>query len=285
MQGMLNITIIKQIRASFSTYGLAVAVLLAPAMHSANLSAEESLAAEENRHSTVGMPANIDQLVLPGSELKAKAIEGDDSPMVLRVARSFPHGDSFRYDLVYYALEPGNYNLTDYLQRVDGTSTDGLPSIAVEVTAILPKEQIEPHQVANKRAPWFGGYTVMLFAGSVVWTIGLALCLLGPKKKTAEEIRANTRPLTFAERLQPLIEQAISGELEPKQKAELERMLINFWQTRLELEGLSITESLTKMRQDEQAGVMLEQLEQWLHRPSGAVEEVDLEDLLKPYRN
>src|SRR5262249_48303797 len=61
--------------------------------------------AEDKRTTTVGMPARIDQLVLPGPELEAKPVEGK-APIVLRVVATYPHGTAFRYDLVYYGLDP-----------------------------------------------------------------------------------------------------------------------------------------------------------------------------------
>ena len=60
--------------------------------------------------------------VLPGSELEVKPI-GERTPIVLRIVRVFPHGTAFRYDLEYYGLEPGSFDLKDYLQRKDRSST------------------------------------------------------------------------------------------------------------------------------------------------------------------
>src|SRR6516162_7818337 len=78
------------------------------------LACQTSLHAEPSRSkSTVGMPAKIEQLVLPGPELEAKPIEDRRAPLVLRVVESYAHGSAFRYDIVYYGLEPGAYDLRD----------------------------------------------------------------------------------------------------------------------------------------------------------------------------
>ena len=57
--------------------------------------------------STVGMPARIDQLVLPGTELEVRPIDDRLAPIVVRIVNTYPHGSAFRYDIVYYGLEPG----------------------------------------------------------------------------------------------------------------------------------------------------------------------------------
>src|SRR4051794_25995117 len=94
--------------------------------------------AEDRRQTTVGMPARIDQVVLPGPELEARPLDDPRGPVVLRVVDTYPHGTAFRYDLVYYALEPGTFDLKDYLRRKDGSSTAGLPSLKVTVDPLLP---------------------------------------------------------------------------------------------------------------------------------------------------
>src|SRR5438876_7853227 len=81
------------------------------------------LRGEDLRATTVGMPARIEQLVLPGSELEVKPLEDRRQPVVLRIVTSYPHGTAFRYDLVYYSLEPGEFDLRDYLRRKDGSSS------------------------------------------------------------------------------------------------------------------------------------------------------------------
>ena len=92
-----------------------------------------SARAEDQREATVGMIARIDQILLGGPELEARPLQ-DDSPIVLRVAGAFVHGTSgFRYDLVYSGLEAGEFDLRDYLQRKDRSSTAGLSPIPVKI--------------------------------------------------------------------------------------------------------------------------------------------------------
>ena len=64
--------------------------------------------------STVGLPVEVEQLVLPGTELEPAPWD-DKSPIVIRVEAVYPHGTSLRYDLMYQGLEPGEHDLRKYL--------------------------------------------------------------------------------------------------------------------------------------------------------------------------
>jgi hypothetical protein len=185
------------------------------------------------------MPARIDQLVLPGSELEVKPLEDRRAPFVLRIKEAYPHGSAFRYDMVYYALEPGEYDLRNYLKRKDGTALGELAPVLVKVDPILPPGQIEPSALALERSPWLGGYRLLLAIGGSLWCAGLAaILLLGRRKPVAVE-GETVGPVTLAARLKPLIEAAVAGTLSEGQHAELERLLIGYWRKRLALEQAS----------------------------------------------
>src|SRR5262249_3139684 len=137
--------------------------------------------------STVGMTAKIEQLVLPGTELEASPIEDRRAPIVVRIADAFAHGTAFRYDIVFYGLEPGRYNLTDSLRRKAGASTKALPPIPVIVEPVLPPGQIEPHRPALAASPYLGGYRWLVLLGGLLWLAGLATILLAGRRKRMEE--------------------------------------------------------------------------------------------------
>ncbi len=117
--------------------------------------------ADDQRQTTVGMPGRIDQIMLPGSQLEMKPLQDSRSPIVLRITGSFPHGSAFRYDLVFYGLEPGEFDLKDYLIRSDGSSTEDLPAIRVTVRPVLPPGQVEPNQLRTRPTPRLGGYRMI----------------------------------------------------------------------------------------------------------------------------
>ncbi len=238
--------------------------------------------AEDNRNATVGMSAAIDQIVLPGAELEAKPLDDSHSPIVLRVAGSYPHGSDFRYDLVYYGLEPGAFNLVDFLRRKDDSTTDDLPPITVEIKSVLPPGQVQPNQLESRAVPYLGGYQTWLAVGGTVWFFGIFVILFAWRKKADGEQHVAEEHLSLADRLRPMVQGAMNGNLDDTGKAELERMLLAFWRRRLDLEELEAMEAIDRLRQHDEAGDLLRQLELWLHRP-GPSDDVDITELLKPY--
>ena len=85
----------------------------------------------------VGISARLEQIVLPGSELKTRPLSDRQRPVVLRIEQTYPHGSDFRYDMVYYGLEPGEYDLRDYLLRVDGSPVNDLPPLIKPLEKML----------------------------------------------------------------------------------------------------------------------------------------------------
>lgn len=233
---------------------------------------------------TVGMPATIRQLVLPGTELEAIPLRDRETPVVVRIAEVYPHGDAFRYDLIYYGLEPGAFDLRTYLRRKDGTGTAELPPIPVTIRAILPPGQIEPNAPARPRLPRLGGYRWLLLGLGTLWVAGLAAFLMVGPARARLVARPAPAPLTLADQLRPLVEQARNGTLPPRQFADLERLLIGYWRRRLHLEDMGAAEALATLKKNEEAGPLIRQVEDWLHRP-GAARDVDVAALLEPYKD
>ena len=239
--------------------------------------------ADDERRPTVGKPARIDQIVLPGSELVVKRVEDSRAPIVLRIVQSYPHGTAFRYDLVYYGLEPGEYDLREYLERRDGSTTGDLSPMKVEIRAMLPPGQVEPSLLESRKAPRLGGYRLVLIAGAIVWVAGLLAILFGRRRRGHSANANREQPLTLADRLRPLVLDAMAGTLDRTRQAELERILLDYWRERLNLTDANAADAIARLRQHEEAGRLLRQLEMWLHQP-GKASEVDVAALLQPYR-
>jgi hypothetical protein len=122
-------------------------------------------AADFISESSVGFPVRLQQLVLPGSELEA--VPWDDKTLVVvQIEAVYPHGTAFRYDLVYHALEPGEYELRKFLRRKDGTLADDLPPLPVKIKSLLPPGQVRPHQVACGSRGWSG---LSIHAAAAKW--------------------------------------------------------------------------------------------------------------------
>ncbi len=242
-----------------------------------------SARADDAHASSVGIPARITDLVLPGSELEVLPSDAK-TPVVLRITRVAPHGTEFRYDLEWTGLDAGPHDLRDYLRRKDGTEVSNLPEILVEVTSVLPPGIVQPNHPGEGRVPRFGGYRTWMIAAGVAWVIGLIAIAFLFRKKHVEDHAARARPKTLAERLRPLVESAMAGTLSSAERAQLELGLVAYWRRRLELETESPAQALAKLRQHDEAGPLLNQLDAWLYKPTSA-ERVDVAKLLAPYQH
>jgi hypothetical protein len=234
---------------------------------------------------TVGMSGRLEGVVLPGPELKGKE-PSRDSPIVLRVARIDPHGTAFRYELEYYALQPGRYDLRDHLVRAaDGKPAAGLPSIVVTASPVLPPGQVEPNKLEIEPGPRVGGYRTLVIVLVALWALGLIALVASfffPRRRLRTP--AVDRPVSLAERLRPLVEGATRGTLSRAELASLERALLAYWRKRLGLETAEPAQAVESLRKHAEAGPLLAQLEVWLHRP-GPAAPVDVGTLLAPYRD
>lgn len=261
---------------------LFLAIVLAAA-----LLGETNLRAEDQRSVTVGMPAQIDQIVLSGSELEVTPLEDERTPIVVRITGTFPHGTAFRYDIQYYGLEPGEFDLKDYLRRKDRSPMDDLAPLTVNIESILPPGQVRPNVLARKSSPYLGGYWMTLAIAGMAWLIGLVVIIWWMLAKHASQhgaSGASRRPATLAERLRPIVQDAIAGKTSETQLAALERMLIAFWRKRLNLDDVNADDAIAALRKHQEASVLLEQLEVWLHRPGDAAA-VNVAELLEPYQD
>jgi hypothetical protein len=238
--------------------------------------------AKNEREATVGMRATIEQLVLPGSELIA-APSTPKAKVVLRVLRTWPHGEHLRYDLEWTGLEAGKYDLAAYLLRRDGSAVGALPPIEVTVTSVLGSGAVEPNELDPRAADRLDGYERLQWAFGAVWVAGLlAILLVGRRwRRPKTELR---RPPTLADRLRPLVERVAAGHASDAENAELERLLVAFWRARLSLGEQKAGDAIVAIRRHPEAGALLRQVEAWLHMPSSP-ERPDLASLLEPYRH
>ena len=239
--------------------------------------------------STVGLAKRVDSLIFPGAKLQVKPMADRHQPFVLRIINTYPHGTDHRYDVEFYALEPGEYNLSEYLvpttestSSPDNKSATPLPPVMVRVDATLPAGQIAPLPLGETRVPWLGGYRLLWIAGGAVWLAGLYALLFYGRKKSTTATEAIAPTLSLADRLRPLVQAARDKRLAPEQRAALERTLIAFWCKRLNLGTTAPSQVMSTLREHAEAGPLVRSLEDWLHRPD-PIQSVDIDALLKPY--
>ena len=242
----------------------------------------QNLVAQDATWPSVGVAAKIDSVILPGSELEGRPLF-DDAAMVVQVENAFVHGDSFRYDLRYQGFEPGEHDLSKWLVRKDGSSTDDLPAVMVTVRSLLPPGQKQPNTVEPGALPYVGGYQLFAFIMAGAWlAVLLGLIFFGrsrKKKKTTEE-----QTISLADLLKDRLQAAAANEMDSGQYAELERVLFSMWRRRLGLEDMPAAAAMQAVRSDKNAGPLMRQLETWIHSPSRD-SDLDLASLLKPYQN
>lgn len=240
--------------------------------------------ADEPSTATVGMGTRIEEVILPGSELVVKEFKEGD-PIVLRIVSVKPHGpDMFRYELEYYGLSPGEYNLVNFLERKDRTPPGELPEVKAQINSILAADRVEPNRPRETSIPPIGGYLFWMRTLAVLWMIGIFVILFSKRKRDSKNEAADLPGPSLADRLQPMVEKAISGELTNSQMAELEMMLVAFWRKRLHLEQADIAKVTQELKNHEEAGPLIQQLEILLHRPH-TENEVNVSQILEPYQN
>jgi hypothetical protein len=237
--------------------------------------------ADEPASAPVGMRTELRDLIIPGPELEAKPLE-PGSPVVARIITARVHGDSFRYDIDYYGLEAGVFDLVDYLQTKDGSPKHELATAPVIFIATLAPDRITPNEPEPGSVPSVGGYKTLLVVFGILWFAGLLFLILFRRRESISVEQADAPPATYADRLRPLVESARDGKLDEAGQAELERTLLGFWREKLDLSGESPVTAMAKLRQDKEAAPLLKQLERWLHSPESG-NKPDIDALLKPY--
>ena len=236
----------------------------------------------QQRNPTVGAPGLVDDVILPGSELTGRPIRDGDA-MVVRVLKATPHGDAFRYRIQFQGLEPGDYDLSQWLVRKDGSPAENLPAVEVSIASLLPEGQITPNELEAGWIPRLGGYRRVAIGVAIVWVAGLlALIFVGRRRKKRAEL--TVAPVTLAELLEERLRQVFDGHVDRNQYAELERMLVAMWRRKLQLEDVGPESALQKIKAHPDAGPLMRQLEAWLHQPAPP-SDTDLARLLEPYRS
>ena len=258
--------------------------VLPPSIHAAALltQIESGSPAASPRQTTVGIPLEILGVVIPGDELRARGVT-DQSPALARVVQIYPHGTDQRYDLEFRALEPGRFNVLDYLETSTGQSVEHLEPVWVDVLPLLSAEQLRPHPLRPGETPSLGGYPLLLGLAAVIWLIVLFELIrrnfFANRLAEAEEDCMVSLP----DELKSLIEQILRSNSSPqKDFARLEALLLAYWRERLDLEKLDAHQAIRQLHQHPEAGQVLRQVEDWLHRPNRP-EEISWEDLLRPY--
>lgn len=232
---------------------------------------------------TVGMEGRFDTMVA-GPVLEPKPVT-ERTRVIVRIADTRPHGTLNRYDLRYVGLEPGQYDLRDYLIRPDGSSATNLDPMPVRIIGMLSKDhQGQLQEQSIRGLALFGGYRGIVIGLGVIWALCfIPLFLLRSKTRRVVKTQRAPAPPSIVERLRPLVEDAVTGRITADGQARLELLLLSYWRTRLNLAGQDYESVLAALHAHPEAGKLFRHLEEWLHRPPGLAK-VDVGTLLRPYR-
>lgn len=239
----------------------------------------------ETPEARVGQPLVLTDIYIPGGAVEPTPRRDRTPPLVVRLLEMKSAQDGHRYDFEITGLDPGTHNLGKYLTPINPADTPAMPEILLQITSGLPEGIVLPAELPPAEIPALGGYKTKMLAAAAVWLAGLiALVIWLRRKKTVATISPDHVP-TLAERLQPLLERAASGNLDAADRAALERLVIGHWREKLpEISALPPAEAMVKLRAHPEASPLILQLERWLHAREGNISPADLKALLAPYQ-
>ena len=211
----------------------------------------------------VGMVKRF-KVTLPGELLVAVKVD-EKAPAMVRIISWNKGSEGYSYDLEFIGLEPGKYNLMDYLRKASTLEAVDLPEYSLEVDTVLSEdfkgELLDFQNSVETLTPWYKRLNTVLI---ILWGILLpVIILVGRKKKKIEEVEI-VKEKTLSEKIYELLD-----SLEDKSSKELwqkvEGLILKHWRYRKGLEGLPAHEAIIKLKADGEAGPFIVKLEQGLH--------------------
>ncbi len=220
-----------------------------------------------------------------GPPLRAKPDQDLVAPLLVRVTETAHN----RYRIDFIGAVAGTFDLRTLIEHRDGTPASELRPLPVRVVSELP---------AGHGTDLFGDQRTQSGIDShyrlIIATIGVAWLAVPAAVLVRRALRNRPAPAapppapvpTFADRLRPLVEAAMSQGLSVQEQARLELLLFMFWRERRDFGSMTPAEAISRLRVDPEAGVLLLAVERWLHaRGNGASRPAeDLSRLLDPYR-
>lgn len=217
------------------------------------------------------------------------------SPLTLRIesVESQENGE-FKYRLLYTGLEPGVFNLTDFLLNPLGGRLKQPLAIVTVHSNIPTRAQFSIVHDQIRYQPKFFPYTILMVVAGLVW-VGAGVRLFRPQKPVpqpvpppqAEQENTETEPQreTLASLLRPLVEKAADKSITSREKAQIEQILFLYWGKHLELDHLDSAEQMRRIRDHTQAGALLRTVDQWLYQPASVIPVEEINTSLAKYES
>ena len=234
--------------------------------------------------SPLGLPIEITDLYISGEKVEPILRVDNRSSLVIRVTDIKPAEDGYRYSMTVYGLDPGSYNILDFLQYSDSKLPVSSKAIPLQITTIHGLDNLpKPEALNPKPPPKMGGYRALMITLSLFWLAILGLLVFYRKKKPQSE-KGELPELTLQQKLAKLVTRASKGDLDDAEQAKLERLIIGHWKQELpEISKLPPAQALAKLREHNEASPLILKLEQWLHSPQPEINHEDLAPLLEPF--
>ena len=172
------------------------ALLLSLAVQAAPAQPQDPASVEEQVHESipVGVPRWSREVVLDGSLLEVRPPDLE-TPLIVRIDSVSPHGTALRYDFEYYGLEPGSFDLVNFLRRKDGSELIDLEPVPILIESGLPPGQVLPHVLRSGETPSLGGYSTLCWIIGSLWVLGTLVWFLASRRSAAfESARGDDTP-------------------------------------------------------------------------------------------
>ncbi len=143
--------------------------------------------------------------------------------------------------------------------------------------------KLEGPQPPVRSAP----YRTAWLVGSIIWVAGLIVFIAVGRRRKVIMTAVTPEQIARAKlsRIEELITAAMQSEqFTTEQKAVLDRLILDFWRERRKLTDQTAEASLRILRQDPQAGPLLQQVERWLYDRPEKTSQEELVRVLAPLR-
>ena len=211
----------------------------------------------------VGMVKRV-QVEFPGELLAAAKVDEKAAAMV-RIISYEKTRNGFSYDLEFIGLEPGKYNLLDYMRtasRLDPVKLDPYPvEVGTNLNEDFNGELVDFQKDMKALKPWYKKTSYIVF---IVWVLLLPVIIFaGRKKKKVEEVE-EVKEKTLNEKICELLV-SLEGNSTKELWQKIEGLILKHWYEKKSLQGLPMHEAIMKLKADSEAGPFIVKLEKGLH--------------------
>lgn len=202
----------------------------------------------------------------------------DKAPVTVRLESKEVDGDLYLYDFRYAFLQPGVFNVSDYIINLEGTGT--IDPVEVEGLTVIPKSfKGELMPLVKVEVPFDKSYPSTLYTLIAVWVVWTALMYRLYLYRPAAAVAQQDVAPSLIETIRRFLAE-VKSESSIDLQAELELLIHRYANDELHCSEEAV-KNLEALRRDARWGGVLEVLDAWLHRPGAR----DTDQLLASLEN